>query len=332
MGMLPTWHMNRFIILLLVLLTRGPVLPAQAILRDTSFSVYSEYRKLQRSYPQIRIAETEASVPVKQQSVRVSCKGSRRPLQLEVFRPSRKTQCNGIGLMIVHGGGWRSGHPLQHAPLAQRLAALGYTCFLPEYRLSAEAPFPAAVHDLKAALRWIRKHAARYALDTARLAVAGFSAGGELAAFLGATRYLPEWEGPDCPDGYAGLGAVIDIDGILSFIHPESGEGDDSRRISAATHWLGYPKNERPELWRTASPLTWAGAATPPTLFLNSSVARMHAGRDDYIRLLTREGIYTEVQHFNDAPHAFCLFHPWFETTVVYMDAFLRKVFGPAVR
>ncbi|HRH60161.1 MAG TPA: hypothetical protein PL045_06295, partial [Chitinophagaceae bacterium] len=121
--------------------------------------------------------------------------------------------------------------------------------------------------------------------------------------------------------------AVIDIDGTLSFVHPESGEGDDSKRISAATNWFGYAKKDNYELWKEASPLTHAGKNTPPTLFINSTVARMHAGREDYIKVLNENNIYSEVQSFENSPHSFCLFEPWFTPTVNYVNAFLKKVF-----
>ena len=124
------------------------------------------------------------------------------------------------------------------------------------------------------------------------------------------------------------VNAVIDIDGTLSFVHPESGEGDDSKKTSAATYWFGYSKKENPELWTQASPLTHAGKTTPPTLFINSSIERMHAGRNDYIKILTENNIYTEVKTFENSPHHFCLMEPWFTPTVKYIDEFLKKVFG----
>ena len=54
----------------------------------------------------------------------------------------------------------------------------------------------------------------------------------------------------------------------------------------------------------------------------------MHAGREDYISLLNEFHIYSEVHGFEEAPHSFCLFEPWFEPTVKYIDDFLKKVFN----
>ena len=59
----------------------------------------------------------------------------------------------------------------------------------------------------------------------------------------------------------------------------------------------------------------------------DSLVARMHAGRDDYLKVLNTNGIYSEVHEFENSPHSFCLFNPWFEPTIGYIDGFLKKVF-----
>jgi pectinesterase len=206
---------------------------------------------------------------------------------------------------------------------------LGYVCYTPEYRLSTEALYPAAVHDLKSAVRWIRANAKKEQVDTSKIVALGFSAGGELAAFIGVTNDVSRFEGDGCNGKFSSaVSAIVDIDGTLSFVHPESGEGDDSRSTSAATYWFGYPKKDNPALWQDASPLAHAGNKTPPVLFLNSSVDRMHAGREDFIKILDQHGIYSEVHTFPGSPHAFCLFEPWFEPTVKYIHNFLTKVSG----
>lgn len=211
---------------------------------------------------------------------------------------------------------WRNGWPLQDIYALHRNTGFRQKLF-----------YPAAVHDLKSALRWMRSHAKKENIDTTKIAVLGFSAGGQLAAFLGTTMGNPRFEG-DCNRGVSTrVQAIVDMDGTLSFVHPQSGEGDDSRSTSAATYWFGYPKKDNPELWQEASPLTHVGKHTPPVLFINSSVARMHAGREDFISVLNQHGIYSEVHTFPDAPHSFPLFEPWFEPTVTYITGFLSKVF-----
>lgn len=295
---------------------------------DTSYTTYSAYISTLKSHPGIRIVKEFDLKSVKEKKNITYCKQGKRKLLLDAFYPSARSKNKKTAILIIHGGGWRSGNRTQHYPLAQRLAGLGYVCFTPEYRLSTEALFPAAVHDLKAALRWIRARAGKYNIDPDKIVVLGFSAGGELAAFLGTTIGHPSYEGTGCNQKHSSsVQAIVDLDGTLSFVHPESGEGDDSKRTSAATYWFGYSKKENPELWKEASPLTHISKSTPPTLFINSSVERMHAGRNDFIKLLKENRIYYDVKTFPDAPHSFPLFDPWFEPTVKYIDEFLKKVF-----
>lgn len=297
-------------------------------IRDTSYSNYSAYESTRKTHPNIKLV-TGFSLPgVTEKRNIIYSNIGKRTLQTDVFYPREKAKRKRTALLMIHGGGWRTGNPAQHHPLAQRLAALGYVCFTPEYRLSTEALFPAAVYDLKAVIRYIRDHAEQYNIDTARIVAMGFSAGGELAAFLGATGNLPLFEGTNGLMGTPShVNAVVDMDGILSFTHPESGEGDDSKRTSAATYWFGYPRKGNEKIWETGSALTYVSSRTPPTLFLNSSVDRMHAGRNDYINLLNGFQTYTEVHTFEGAPHSFPLFDPWFEPMLGYIDAFIKKIF-----
>ena len=295
---------------------------------DTSYTTWSAYISSVKTNADIKIVNEFKLKSVKDKRNITYCTLDNRKLLLDVFCPSAKSKTKRAAIMIIHGGGWRSGNRTQHYPLAQRLADLGYVCFTPEYRLSTEALYPAAVYDLKAALRWIHANAKKYNVDTNKIAVLGFSAGGELAALLGTTVGNSKFEGRECNSSYSSsVQAIVDLDGTLSFVHPESGEGDDSKRTSAATYWFGYSKKDKPKLWEEASPLTYVSRNTPPTLFINSSVERMHAGRADYLKVLSENGIYSEVKTFSDAPHSFPLFDPWFEPTVKYTDAFLKKVF-----
>jgi pectinesterase len=325
-------RVSGFLFFTVFLLVKGLHADAQSMagitgIRDTSYSMNSAWAGTLKTNPEARLVIPADKNSYTEELNRTYTKIGSRALQLDVFRP-KAGKSNNIAILFIHGGGWRTGNRSQHHELARHLAALGYTCFTPAYRLSTEALFPAAVYDLKAAIRWVKENAATYKIDSSRVVASGFSAGGELAAFLGVTGNLPLFEGTITPSAIStSVAAVIDIDGILSFTHPESGEGDDSKRTSAATYWFGYPRKGNEQLWNTASSLSYAGPYTPPTLFLNSSVARMHAGREDYISILKQYGIYTEVHEFDKAPHGFCMFEPWFTPTVQYMDAFLKKVF-----
>ena len=294
---------------------------------DTSYTTFSAWHQMKKDFPDVTIVQEFHYPDVVEDKGITFCAGNHHNLLIDAFSPKKKNGKLLMAVIMVHGGGWRSGNRTQHYPLAQRLAHLGYVCFTPEYRLSTEALFPAAVYDIKAAIRWVKANASTYHVDTSKIVIAGFSAGGELAAFMGTTQNMPLFEGCDCNKGFpTNVAAVIDIDGTLSFVNNESGEGDDSRHISAATYWFGYPKKGNQVLWEAASPLSYANSQTPPTLFINSGVDRMHAGRQDYIDILDSNHVYSEVHTFKGAPHSFCLCNPWFEPTVTFIDRFLKKI------
>jgi acetyl esterase/lipase len=320
----------RFILLFMVfigmsLMVSGQLPPTGV--PDTSFTNYSAYKAALKKYPFIKIANPPVPANITSKLNITYCTIGNRALHIDVFYPTANINKVFPGVLIIHGGGWHSGNRWQHIPMAQQIAARGYVTITVEYRLSTEALYPAAVNDLKTAIRWMRANAKTYHIDTNKVAVWGFSAGGQLAALLGTTIGNPLYPGNGMYRQYSDkVQAIIDADGIVAFIHPESGEGDDSKGPSSATRWFGYSKTERPDLWNQASSLNHIDKNTPPIVFINSSGPRMHAGRNDLIHKLDSLHIYNEVHEFPDTPHPFLLFEPWFEPTVNFSVAFLDKV------
>jgi acetyl esterase/lipase len=244
-----------------------------------------------------------------------------RELKADIYYPNVKNKKPAPAVLLIHGGGWVSGSKENLRPMAQRLAQEGFVAITVEYRLSREAPYPAGVVDIKAALDWVRKNAVDYNLDKNKIAVLGASAGAQLATLVGVTPGLSIYREKDCKIK-DGVQAIVNIDGIVSFVHPEAAaEGE------IAGLWLGGLRDENPANWKEASPLEYVDKNTPPTLFINSAQPRFHAGRDDMIKVMETHGIYSEVYTLPDTPHSFWLVHPWFETTVNLTVEFLNRVF-----
>jgi pectinesterase len=301
------------------------VMQAQQNPRDTSFTFNSAWQGVKKSHPEASIPKVNVGDSVIATRDIVYCTVNQHQLKLDVFAPNRTGQFPAV--LMIFGGGWRSGDRAMHVPMAQKLAARGYVVVTADYRLSTEALYPAAVNDIKTALKWMRANAKFYAIDADRVAVWGFSAGGQLAALVGTTGGSNLYKGDDIYHRYTDkVQAIIDVDGILAFIHPESGEGDDSKKTSAATYWFGSGKTVHPELWQQASALNHVDKNTPPILFLNSGVDRMHAGRNDMTKKLDSLHIYHELHAFEGAPHPFILFEPWFTPSLNYTVAFLDRV------
>lgn len=291
--------------------------------RDTSFTIYGTYIKEKKARPYIEVALPIVSKNIVSKKDLVYEEIGERKLLLDVFY-AKKTNKKTPAVLLIFGGGWRSGSKDQNWAMCAELAKNGYVAVTPEYRLSQEALYPAAVYDLKTAIRWMRANAGKYGIDTNKIAVLGCSAGGQLAALLGTTNSNSTFENKSL--GYANhhsdVQAVIDIDGTLAFHHPESSEG------KASSDWFGGNYTQKPELWEAAAPLKHVSITTPPFLFLNSSIPRFHAGRTDFIHKTDSLHIYTEVHEFPDTPHPFWFFHPWFKPMMRYIIQFLQKEFS----
>ncbi|MCB9316438.1 MAG: alpha/beta hydrolase [Lewinellaceae bacterium] len=309
-------------VLTLVFLKNGQAQQAE-FPRDTTYSIQSNYLKLRKYYPFVQPIAPDLPKKVQAQTDVVYKKVGNRELHLDLFYPAKKKKKKYPGVLLIHGGGWSSGTKAHQVPMAQQLAAKGYVAAAVEYRLSPEAQYPAGVYDLKEAVRWMRAHSDEYGLDIEKIAALGCSAGAQLASLLGTTNGLEQFEESTAfPTQSSAVQAVINIDGIVSFIHPEAdAEG------KAAGKWLGGSRTEAYENWKAASPMEYVNAATPPFLFVNSTQPRFHAGRDDMMSMLSSLGIYSEVHTIPDTPHSFWLVHPWFKPTLKYTLTFLKKVF-----
>lgn len=294
---------------------------AQDFSRDTSYTIHSAYAKYVKQYPDIEIAEPDMDDQVSAQYGVIYKNTGYRTLKLDIFHPSFTVKNEMPVVLMVHGGGWISGDKSLLYPLAKVIAAKQYIAVTMEYRLSPEAEYPAAVYDIKTALKWIKDHADEWQGDSSKVAILGTSAGGQLAALAGTTEELLKFEDPaDTSSSTTNINAIVDIDGVLAFIHPVSEEG------TVASKWLGGNQQEARQKWLEASALTHVDDDTPPTMFIGSSYPRFLAGHKEYMKVLSAEGIYTEKYTLNEAPHSFWLFHPWFEPTANYTIQFLDKV------
>ncbi|MCX6145030.1 MAG: alpha/beta hydrolase [Ignavibacteriales bacterium] len=308
----------------------SPLLGQQKkIPRDTSFTLDNTAPKVYKQYPHAKLVAAILPAHVSAEKNIVYARYGERELHLDLFSPREKTHALYPGVILIHGGGWRSGNRQMEWPMAQHLAAHGYVTATAEYRLSIEAQYPAGVYDLKGAIRWMRTNAAKYNIDPNKIAVYGCSAGGTLAAFLGTTGDMKQFEGSaGHAESSSAVQAVIDVDGVLDFTNPaESAKDDDPKKSSAGKSWFGASYKESPDIWKEASPINYVNANTAPILFVNSSLERFHAGRDEMIGQLNKLGIYSEVHTISDTPHAFWLFHPWFDKASGYIVKFLDKTF-----
>ena len=113
-------------------------------------------------------------------------KAGTRDLHADVFHPPGDVR-DAPGVLLVHGGGWRGGDRTQLRGYGLLLGREGYVCVACEYRLNPEATWPDHIHDVKAALRWMRANAGQLGVDPSRIAIEGNSAGAHLALLAAGT-------------------------------------------------------------------------------------------------------------------------------------------------
>lgn len=205
-----------------------------------------------------------------------------RPRLLDAQIPASEQPVPAV--VWIHGGGWLDGdrrYPPPTVPVELLYGSIlraGLAVVSIDYRHSLEAPFPAQLHDVKAALRYVRRFAADLGIDGDRIGVWGESAGGHLAALAGLVRA----DGTDAAttlEGAEGVReedssvravvdwyGVSDVGALLSHALPPSPSG--AEYPNPFTALLGGTAEQLPELARVASPVTYAGPATPPPFLL----------------------------------------------------------------
>lgn len=264
------------------------------------------FEKLKKKYPFITPLERPVpnNIRIEQNVEYANINGL--SLKADVYYPL-DTSKKHPGVAMVHGGGWISGSKENEKYMAQELASKGYVAIAVGYRLADVAKYPGGVEDIEQAIQWLKKNHEKYGLDQKKIAVLGESAGAQIATLVGVRSKNK-------------IKAIINIDGIVSFIHPEAEES------TYASYWLGGDKTVNLKNWTEASPLEFVNKNTPPTLFINSSQPRFHAGRDDMMKKLKRYNIRTEFHEIKDTPHSFWSAEPWFTETLNYTVDFLDRV------
>ena len=194
-------------------------------------------------------------------------------LQLNLARPK-----TGDGpfpaVLCIHGGGFRAGKRESYDNLCVKLAERGYVAATITYRLAPKHQFPAAVHDTKAAVRWLRENAKTYHIDPTRIGVTGGSAGGHLAQFLGVTANVPQFEGTGGnPEQSSSVTCVVNVYGPSDFTK-SYGKSVDAHEVLPL--WFGGNLETKHDLHVQASPLYWVTPNAAPTLCI-------HGTEDKYV-------------------------------------------------
>ncbi|MDP5029030.1 MAG: alpha/beta hydrolase [Paraglaciecola sp.] len=291
--------------------------------QDLRYSVQSSFMKYQNTYPELRIAQINVEDKVHITANHVYSHASGRELTMDIMRPT--TQRNGRAVLLIHGGGWGSGHKTHMHQLAKALALRGYVSACLEYRLSPEAAFPAAIEDIYQGIRWLSSQSSTFNFNKNQISLLGGSSGGHLASLVAYSAehnvFIPN------SNAYQ-VNAVVNLDGVLDVASGEGllAEDKNGNSDSALARWLGGRFADKTALWQQVSIPQYITNQSPSLLFISSGQSRFKAGFKDLERRLLQHGKRARLVTLEHAPHPFWLFDPWLSGIVEPIDAFLQAL------
>ncbi len=247
-----------------------------------------------------------------------------RALRLDLYQPE-KPDSGKPGLIFIHGGAWSGGSREVYKYYAVHFAKKGYTAATISYRLSGESPFPAAVHDAKGAVRWMRAKASDYGFRADNIVAVGGSAGGHLSLMLGYTPADSDLEGQSgFPTESSAVQAVINFYGPVDLTTKMGQESGSVRQFLG-----GKTFQDHPDLYRQASPLFHLGSGAPPTLII-------HGTLDETVKIGQGDALSKKLAQLS-VPYAYARLEGWPHTLdaaqkvnqycTSLMDTFLTKTF-----
>jgi acetyl esterase/lipase len=190
-------------------------------------------------------------------------------------------------ILCIHGGGFRAGKRESYDGLCKQLAERGYVAATTSYRLAPKFRFPAAIHDVKAAVRFLRANAQKYQIDPDKIGVVGGSAGGHLAQFLGVTGEVAQFEGEG---GHPGVSSRVSC--VVNFYGPSDFTKSYGKSVDAAEVlplWFGGDLQSELHQHQLGSPLNWVTPEAAPTLLI-------HGTEDKYVAFEQAEWMHTRLQ------------------------------------
>ena len=226
---------------------------------------------------------------------------------LNVISPKKKAWRKRSAILLVHGGGWAMGDHYRFVKLGFQLAQKGYVVITPTYRLYHDAPFPACLHDVKNAIRWVRANSQKYGIHPDRIGAYGNSAGGTLALTAAITNGRKDLEGDGSHQEFSSdLQCVVASGAVGDMLHQTHG-----KRAQFAYRNLARGKNRkmteaamRP-IMRAASPSNYINGTAPPILLVHGAADEVVniASTDEFVEKMKTAGAKVQYLRFADGHH-----------------------------
>jgi pectinesterase len=243
-----------------------------------------------------------------------------RALRLDLYLPILNKAAV-PGVIVIRGGGWMVNDKAESAPVASALAERGVAAASIEYRTADEAPFPGAVQDVKAAVRWMRANAKPYGISPDAIGTLGGSSGAQMALLAGLAN----------DRDLEGSGGNHDVSSRVQAVVAMAAP-TDPRRLDAGgrrvvAQFLRATPAQNPTLWARASPVNHVGAGGPSVLLMHGTADESVLPEQSlrFANLYRRVGGRVELVLIPNAPHPFWNYKPWFEDTMNRAAAFFHR-------
>jgi acetyl esterase/lipase len=252
--------------------------------------------------------------------------GGGQPLLCDVFTPpERAGNALAPGVLLVHGGAWRSGDRSQMRAYGVQLALQGFVCVSSSYRLVPTTPWPAQIHDVNAALRYMRANAGELGIDAEQIASVGASAGAHLVLLSAGTIGRVEFEGDG---GHPGVSTHV---AATVGIFPPTVLSPRGVELSGAV-----PANvllldaDDEDSARMASPVTHVTSEYPPTLLLHGTADRIvpPSASIRMYEVLVSAQVPVELHMVAEQPHGYVLQRDFHRLSCTQISMFLRRYLG----
>ena len=246
-----------------------------------------------------------------------------RTLEMDLYRP--KDSWGALpAILCIHGGGWAKGSRKNYQKIAQSLAVRGYLTAAISYRLSGEAAFPAAIHDCKAAVRFLRAHADTLGVHPNKIGAIGSSAGGHLAALLATSNGIGELEGRGGNANFSSrIQAVVPMGAQTDFLSERTREVSRDRAIWK--QFMNGSQEENRKLYGLASPFEHLDSGDPPVLFITGEMDDESTRATKFRTRLTELGIASDLRIIEGAPHGFLAKQVWFDRMIEEADKHFKR-------
>ena len=227
---------------------------------------------------------------------------------LNVIRPRETSKQPRAVVVLVHGGGWSSGDHYRFSTMGFTFAQKGYVVITPTYRMIQDAPFPACLHDVKNAIRWVRAHAKRYNADPDRIGAYGNSAGGTLALTAAIATKEDDLEGDGPYQQFSSaLQAVVCSGAVGDMLHTNHSK----RAVIVYRNLAGGTNRDKPDsevraVMRRASPSSYARKEAPPIMLVHGAkdTVVFIDSTDEFFNTMKATGADITYLRFEDAGHA----------------------------